>query len=569
MKRIAAFVLLLCACTTTKPAPTGSDLLRRIADDYWQHELEQNVGLQIKFGLPTKHLPDPSYAHGRQEADFARMLLGRLDSVRSDRLSEDDRITVASLRWQLQQSIDGLRYFWLRSPITPYASPIVGVNRLFTDKKLEPAERARLLREYGLFVDSIAQVVGEQRSRGYLLPKPEIALVRGMINRFVQPSNTSFFRGSDDSSATREAITNVVNPALERLAAMISADYEAHAPSAVGMSQYPGGAEAYRYLIRFHTSLDLTPQEIHALGLRELERIGRELDEVRRQAGFTGTLDEFRQFLKTDSRFFAKSAEETGKRLTAYVRRIEPKIPQFFSRTPKAAYDVKRLDPALEGSMTFGYYQQPTATDPGGHYYYNGSKVGERNLLFAPALMLHELIPGHHFQIARQEENESLPAFRRETFDTAFVEGWGEYAASLGLEMGIYDDPYDHAGRLMMDSMLSVRLVVDTGMNALGWSRERAMEFMKANTLLSDTEIATETLRYSVDIPAQALAYKIGSLKMLDLRGKAQKQLGSLFDIREFHEWLIGSGSMPLSVLEDHVNVALNTGSRAGRGLPK
>lgn len=569
MKRIAAVILLLCACGTTKPAATDSDVLRQIADQYWQHELDQNVALQIKFGLPTRHLPDPSYGHAQQEAEFARILLVRLDSVRTDRLSEDDRITLASMRWKLRQAIDSLPFFWLRSPVTPYASPIVGVNRVFTARKLEPVERARLLGEYGGFLDGIARIVNEQRARGYLLPKPEIALVRGMISRFLQPADQSLFRGGDDSAATREAITNIVNPSLERLLAVISADYEAHAPDAVGMSQYPGGADAYRYLIRLHTSLDLTPLDVHELGLRELERIGRELDEIRRQAGFTGTLGEFRQFLKTDSRFFAKSADETGERLTAYVRKIEPQIPRFFAVTPKAAYDVKRLDPALEGSMTFGYYQEPTAADPAGHYYYNGSKPGERNLLFAPALMLHELIPGHHFQIARQEENESLPAFRRQTFDTAFVEGWGEYAASLGREMGIYDDPYDHAGRLMMDSMLSVRLVVDTGMNALGWSRERAMEFMRANTLLSDTEIATETLRYSVDIPAQALAYKIGSLKMLELRDRAQRQLGSRFDIRQFHEWVIANGSMPLAVLDDHVNVALNSGSRAGRVLPK
>ncbi len=149
--------------------------------------------------------------------------------------------------------------------------------------------------------------------------------------------------------------------------------------------------------------------------------------------------------------------------------------------------------------------------------------------------------------------NESIPLFRRKRYDTAFVEGWGEYAAFLGKEMGLYDDPYDHYGRLMMDSLLSTRLVVDTGMNALGWSRERAMQFMKENTLLSDTEIATETLRYSVDIPGQALAYKIGSLKMRELRGEAKRELGSRFDVREFHEWVIGSGTMPLPVLEEHV----------------
>ena len=157
------------------------------------------------------------------------------------------------------------------------------------------------------------------------------------------------------------------------------------------------------------------------------------------------------------------------------------------------------------------------------------------------------------FQIARQEENESLPPFRREMSEAAYTEGWGEYAAYLGTEMGLYQDPYDRAGRLMMDAMLSTRLVVDTGMNALGWSRRRAMEYMRANTMLSDTEIATETLRYAVDIPAQALAYKIGSLKMIELRALAQRELGARFDVRQFHEWIIGSGSMPLDVLEEHV----------------
>lgn len=174
--------------------------------------------------------------------------------------------------------------------------------------------------------------------------------------------------------------------------------------------------------------------------------------------------------------------------------------------------------------------------------------MSERNLLWSAALIAHELIPGHHFQIARQEENESLPMIRREAFPTAYVEGWGEYAAWLGNEMGIYADPYDRAGRLMMDAMLSTRLVVDTGMNALGWSRPRAIDYMREHTMLSETEIATETLRYAVDIPAQALAYKIGSLKMIELR-----KLAKDYDVRDFHEWVIGSGALPLDVLEMHV----------------
>lgn len=551
---LAVLVTLTAACATTaKKDPTSPEILKRIGDEYWQHQLEQSPSLQVKFGLPTRTLPEVSYVAAQREASFAERLQRELDAVNIGQIDGQDLLSYRILRWRLANEIESLRFFWVQSPITPYASPIHAVNQIFTAKKLDPAERARLLVDYARFIDEIAEVVRQQQKFGYLLPKAQIAQVRAMLAGFVQPAESSMFRGGDDSQATREAIANSVNPALQRLAAVLSSDYESQASAAVGLSNAPGGAEAYRYLVKVHTTLDMTPEEIHQLGLREVERINREFDQIRQRVGFNGTLAEFRQFLKTDKRFFEPSAEAIGARLASYVRKIEPQIPRFFAKTPRAPYDVKRLDPALEGAWTFGYYQVPTATDPVGHYLYNGSKVNERNLLFAPALMLHEIIPGHHFQIMRQAENEELPAFRRESHDTAFTEGWGEYSASLGREMGIYDDPYDYAGRLVMDSLLSTRLVVDTGMNALGWSREHAMQFMRENTFNSETEIATETLRYAADIHAQALAYKVGALKMLELREKAQKKLGDRFDIRQFHEWIIGSGSMPLAILEQHV----------------
>ena len=539
MKKLLLLSLaLLCACATTKP-PTDSEVLKQIGDDYWQDRLAHDVGLQIKFGIPIREIPDASYAEAEHEAAFAEGILRRLDAINLGSLNEEERLTYSILRWKEQQVSAGLRFFWLRSPVTPYASSIRTVNRAFTDGKIDPSDRERLLKDYARFIDQIAEVVREQQRRGILLPKPELPVVKGVINSYV-----TSFRASGSTAATE---------ALQRLASVFDANYEAAAPSGVGMSQYPGGDEAYRFLIHLETSYDKKPEDIHALGMREVDRINKELEGIRQQVGFNGDLAEFRQFLKTDPRFFGRTPDEIGQRLTGYIRKIEPQIPRFFAKSPRATYDVKRLDPALEGAMTFGYYQQPTASDPVGHYFYNGSKPAERNLLFAPALMLHELIPGHHFQIARQEENEDLPQFRRESFDTAFVEGWGEYAAALGREMGMYDDPYDHAGRLVMDALLSVRLVVDTGMNALGWSREKAMQYMRENTFMSETEIATESLRYSVDIPAQALAYKIGSMKMIDLRNDAQKALGPRFDIKQFHEWLIASGSMPLSILEQHV----------------
>ena len=544
MRRTLAAILLLCACATSQRQ--SSALLKEIADDYWRHQLDENVSLQIKFGIPTKHLPDATYAQAKREADFAQSLLTRLQQVRPTELGEDERVTLAMLRWKNQELVDGLPFFWFFSPVTPYATPIRAVNQVFTMERLSISQRLGLLDEYPRFIDQVAEVLREQQRRGILLPKPELAAVRGLLsNMVVDPGK---------EPAIQAAISTKVNPALQRLRDVLSPEYESQAPAGVGMSQYPGGRDAYRFLIRLNTTTELSPEEIHQLGRREVERINGEMQQVRDSLGFRGTKAEFHQFLKSDGRFFAKTPEEIGQRLTTYVHTIEPQIPHFFSRQPKAPYDVRRLDPALEGSMTFGYYQNPTATDPIGHYYYNGSKLNERNLLFGAALIAHELIPGHHFQIARQEENEQLPPFRRENFDSAFLEGWGEYSAALGNEMGIYTDPYDRYGRLMMDMLLSVRLVVDTGMNALGWSREQAAQFMRENTLLSDTEIATETLRYSVDIPAQALAYKIGSLKMLELRHRAQQQLGPRFDIRQFHEWIIAGGSMPLPILEQHVD---------------
>ena len=199
-------------------------------------------------------------------------------------------------------------------------------------------------------------------------------------------------------------------------------------------------------------------------------------------------------------------------------------------------------------------YQPPTAADPRGYYYFNGSSLKDRSLLNAAALVYHELVPGHHFQIALQHENSDLPTFRRDAGWTAYTEGWGEYASSLAGEMGMYSDPYDRAGRLMMDLFLSCRLVVDTGMNALGWTRQKAIDYLRENTLESDTQIATETLRYSSDIPGQALAYKMGSAKLRELRTKAERALGPAFDVRRFHDAVLGSGPMPLAVLEQHVD---------------
>lgn len=563
-----AFVAL--ACTTAAPRHTAGEhavLLKAIADEVWARDLKNNIDVRLQNGLRIERMPDPSYANEEQNAVFARGVLERLARINPAKLAEEDWLTYETLRWRQQAIVDGLPHFWHSFSVTPYASPIRITNQALTEYKIispEDGERyVRLLTDYARLIDALRDVAREQQRQGILIPKPEIPAVRGMLDALRRDPDKSLFRPADSrltalSSGQREefsasvlrAITQTVNPSLQRLSDFFSIDYEDAAPPGVGLSQYPGGADAYRYLMRVRTSLDLSPHEVHGLGLAEVERLQRELDDIRRQVGFSGTRTEFHQFLKTDPRFFGKSADDTGERLERYVRMIEPHLDRFFMRKPLAGYGVKRLDPSLEGSMTFGYYKAATVSDRVGIYYFNGSKPNERNLLFGASLMAHELVPGHHFQIARQDENQALHPLRRASRDTVFTEGWGEYASELAAEMGLYADPYDRAGRVMADMMLSSRLVVDTGMNALGWPRQKAMEFLREHSMLSETEIATETLRYSTDIPAQALAYKIGSLRILALRERARRDLGTRFDIRQFHEWVIGSGSMPMMVLE-------------------
>jgi uncharacterized protein (DUF885 family) len=532
MRRWAAILLLaLTACMTTTPRP---DSLQRIADDAWQHWLAHDIQLREKFGLPIEHLPDVTFAQAQRDAAFARTILRRLDAVRP--ANEDERLTAAVVRWQAEGDVANVPLFWYRFPVTPYRTPLFPVHNVMTRMKNVEHLKAEMPR----FVDDLLGILRAQERRGIRVPKDEIPTVRAMLGDLAKS----------------------LSPEIQRLADHFDDAYAAQAPAGVGLSQYPGGADAYRAFVRQETTTGLTPQQIHDLGLREIARIDRELDAIRQEVGFSGSLAEFRRFLKTDPRFYAKTPDDVAALLMSHVRRIEPQIPKFFAKQPKAPYGVKRLDPAFEGGTTFGYYQVSTAAEPTGTYFFNGSRLNERNLLFAASLIAHELVPGHHFQIARQEENEALPMIRRETFPTAHVEGWGEYAAWLGTEMGVYGDPYDRAGRLMMDAMLSTRLVVDTGMNALGWPRQRAMDYMREHTMLSDTEIATESLRYAVDIPAQALAYKIGSLKMIELRTLAQRELGPRFDVRQFHEWIIGSGALPLPLLEEHVRHEMSSSAR-------
>jgi len=504
------------------------------------------------------------------DAAWADAFLRRLHTIQPGQLAHEDAITVAMLDFDAGIMKDAAPFYWLDVPVTPYSSPLRGMAGAFGTMPLRTATEA------DAYVDALLRIpvtlasyearLRAGMSRGIVAPAAEIALVVPFVRAFALSVDGSPLRPSDtrlsqlpDAERARargeidRAIGESVNPAFERLAAFIEGTYRARAPEAVGLAQYPSGPAYYQYLIRRHTSLALTPEQINAIGASEVDRLERALDDTRRAAGFQGTLGEFHTFLRDDPRFRAKSADDIGTRMMSAIARIEPRVDAFFPLKPKALYDVRRLNPALEASMTYGYYQVPAGGDPKGYYLFNAFNPEQRSVLMAEATIYHELVPGHHFQIALQTENDRLVPYRRSSFFTAFTEGWGEYASDLAGEMGMYQDPYQRAGRLAMDLFVSTRLVVDTGMNALGWSRDKAIVYMREHTFESDLQIGTETLRYSADYQGQALAYKLGSRKIHELRDAATQEQGSAFNLPAFHAYILRAGAMPLTVLDTHM----------------
>lgn len=570
-----AFCLLTAAALAPAAETASSRLVREVGDAYLEVLTRENPTRRLKLGLPIEKLQDVTLAGEEAAAREGEALLRRLEPVKADELSHEESLSLDVLRRQLSNRVKAPSLFYFGFQVTPYSSPLSQVGQVFAALPLATAaDRDRYLArlaEVPAMADAIVANIGAQSAKGIRVPKPELDQVDALLKAFSGVGASSPFRPAASrlsalAEVDRAAFLKVVDdrvatavaPAIGRVAAAVSGDYRAKAPDTVGLGQYPGGLAAYRELVKFHTTMDITPEEVHQIGLKNVARIAGEMAKIREELGFKGTQVEFKESLRSNPKLFPKTPAEIGERLMSHVARIEPTVDAFFGRKPKAPYGVKRLDPQLEPGQTFGYYQIPTATDPKGYYNYNGSNLPDRSLLNAGALIFHELVPGHHFQINLAFENPAIPEFRRESFDTAFTEGWGEYAAGLAGEMGMYKDPYDRYGRLAMEMFVSVRLVVDTGMNALGWSRDRAIAFMKENAMETDTQILSETLRYSCDMPGQALAYKMGAMRITELREKARAALGPKFDIRAFHDWVLASGSLPMTTLDRHVTALID-----------
>jgi len=370
------------------------------------------------------------------------------------------------------------------------------------------------------------------------------------------------------TNRAKEIYASAVAPAFQALHDYVAGTYIPACRDAIAATALPNGAAAYAYHVRWQTTTDLTPQQIHEIGLSEVKRIRAEMDKVIAEAHFHGTFHEFTEFLRNDARFYYDNAEDLVNGYRVIDKRIDPELTREFGKLPRLTYGVAPIPDFKAPSQTTAYYQPgaPAAGRPG-FFFVNTYKLHSRPKWEMEALSLHESVPGHHLQISLAQELEGLPEFRKNVGYSAFVEGWALYSESLGEELGVYQDPYSKFGQLSYEMWRAVRLVVDTGMHAMGWSREQAIQFFKDNTGKTDQDITVEVDRYIV-WPGQALAYKLGQLKIRGLRTAAEAQFGASFNVRAFHDTVLENGAIPLGILEQHVRQWLATSAAVTPGTP-
>jgi uncharacterized protein (DUF885 family) len=385
-----------------------------------------------------------------------------------------------------------------------------------------------------------------------LVEKPEDSLYWGPIGNL--PASFTEGERQQLTAAYRAAITTQIIPSYRRLHDFLRDEYLPKARTSVGLDALPDGKAWYEYNVRNISTTDYTPAQIHEIGLREVERIHGEMRKVMQQVGFEGSLDDFFRFLNTDQQFVHPSREALVAGYVDIKNRVDPQLPKLFEILPKADYEVRAVEPFREKSAAGGQYQ--AASEDGsrpGIFYANAYDLKARPKWAMEALSLHEGNPGHHFQISIQREQKDLPRFRRFGGYTAYSEGWGLYAESLGPDLGVYKDPYQYFGRLEGELFRAIRLVVDTGLHSKGWTREQVLEYIDVNSATSDARRIAETERY-IAIPGQAVAYKIGQLKLSELRERAERELGERFDVRKFHTAVLADGALPLDVLEAKID---------------
>ncbi len=441
-------------------------------------------------------------------------------------------------------------------------------NRLVYTSKQDYFDWLERLRQFESNIYNAVEINKEGLSKGHTQPKlvtrGVIAQLKSIIESNIDSNpymkvfleaDDSFFTETEKANLINEAknlVQNKINPAYEKLFNFLQDDYLPNSRDSIGIKDIPNGSDYYEFLAKYYTTTDLTPEEIHNIGLREIKRIRLEMEQIIAQVNWDGDFNSFLNYLRTSPRFYYDNGEDLFNAYLIMSKTIDPLLPKIFKEFPRAPYGVKPIPAETAPFTTTAYYNSPSPGRPG-YFYANLYKPESRPKYEIPVLTVHEAVPGHHFQISIAQELENVPTFRKYQGITAFVEGWGLYSEELGEYINIYDDPYDKFGQLTYDMWRAIRLVVDTGMHYFDWSRQDAINLFLENSAKSQLDIENEVDRY-IAWPGQALAYKIGQLKILELRNKSEELLGDKYDIKDFHYEVLKRGSLPLDLLEFYID---------------
>ena len=558
-------VILLVFCISINVcAQNSSEQLAKIIEDSQEFKWQDDLADDHPLGVFSKE-------RFEKESAFAKAQLKKLQAISSETLSETERISLELLKFKLQETVDyyeyksylnpllsdsGFHSSWnyMVRPISTYKQAVSYLNKL----KALPAvvdQYLPLLREgiekgvsqprvifngYESTYDS--QIVADYKDSFYYEP---------FLNL---PSSISVTQKDSLLVAARSAIEQQVIPSFKRVKVFFETEYLPKTRTTLGISGTPNGKAYYQNRINYYTTLDITADEVHNKGLSEVARIKSEMEQIIEEVNFEGSFADFLQFLRTDKQFYATSPEELLMIARDMAKRADAQLPRFFKTLPRKPYGVAPVPDAIAPKYTTGRYvgSAKGSTNPG-YYWVNTYDLPSRPVYVLPSLTVHEAVPGHHLQGSlNQELGDSIPTFRKNMYVNAYGEGWGLYCEYLAAEMGMYTTPYERFGQLTYEMWRACRLVVDTGLHAKGWTREQVVDYMSENTALSIHEINTETDRY-ISWPGQALAYKMGELKIRELRTLAEKELGAKFDIRDFHEIILEQGTVTLAILDRRV----------------
>jgi uncharacterized protein (DUF885 family) len=574
------------ASAATSPAPTASQQLATLFDEYWEKALELDPVAATSIGDPRYNdrfvvdiAPEVIAEDQRVQRDF----LERIRKVDRTTLTPQEQLSYDIFTTDRERDIEGFRFPRELIPLNQFYSTPNLFAQLGSGKGIQPFKTVKDYDDFLSRLDGLVrwtdQAIANMRigmTRGYTLPKvlvertlpqlqahvvakPEESLYWGPVS-----SMPASFAAADRerlTAAYRAAIEAKVVPTYRRLHDFMRDEYLPKARTTDGMTGLPDGAAWYAYLVKRTTTTNYTPEQIHQIGLDEVARIQAAMDGIMREVGFKGTRAEFFGHLKTDPKFFWSSADEL---IAVYVKtrnKVDPLLPKLFETLPKADYEVRAVEPFREKSASAGSYE--AASEDGsrpGVFYANTYDLRARPKRAMEALSLHEGNPGHHLQISIQREQQGLPKFRRFGGFTAYTEGWGLYSESapIGRALGCYEDPYMYFGQLEAELWRSIRLVADTGLHAKGWTREQVLAYATQNSAEAEARKVSETERFMA-IPSQALAYKIGQLKISELRARAERALGAKFDVRKFHTAVLNDGALPLGVLEAKIDRWIET----------